>query len=106
MDDIIKEKWVKARRRQLEYLRTKTKDNPAKITKLIVSFAKSLGRKQRKGGKENNYESELISNSRAVGIPKNIKSRYTADFILDQLEGDIVVFEGIIEARGGQHGDR
>jgi hypothetical protein len=94
MDDIITDKWVKGRRRKLEWLRGKVKD--MRRTQL-VEFAKSLYRRPGDHGKETNFDSDLLPNSRSLSIPKGRKiNRFTAESILDQLEGDIFAFEEMV----------
>jgi len=94
MDDIITDKWVKGKRRKLEWLRGRTKDMRSRE---LVAFAISLYRKPGKHGKEKNFDSELLPESRSLSIPKSPKvKRFVAENILDQLEGDIFAFEEMV----------
>jgi hypothetical protein len=98
MDDIITDKWVKSRRRKLEWLRGRVKD--MRRTQL-VEFAKSLHRRAGGHGKETNFDSDLLPKSRSVSIPKGRKiNRFTSESILDQLEVDIFAFEEMVLAKG------
>jgi len=59
----------------------------------LVSLAKSLGRKPSPRGKEPTYVSELFA-LRPLAIPSHrMIKEYTAESILDQLEGDIFQWE-------------
>lgn len=70
----------------------------------LEAFAKTLGRKHVKRGKEPTWVSMEFPNLRPIAIPHHSSNpnKFTADSILDQLEEDIIRYKEMLEI-GGQN---
>jgi hypothetical protein len=82
-------------RRRVEELRRRGGVHSRELEEL----ARAVGRKRHARGKEPTWVSTLLPNARPLSIPNHPGdlNRFTARAILDQLDADIDVLDGIID---------